>query len=233
MDKLQDKLRNYNIQPGAEVWQRIEQSLEKEKSQKTTLYYRRYAAVAAAAVMAIFVLLFSKENDNQSTSLVKLSHENNSLSSAKVEEDVKIQKRVKEKAQGVTEIVAIVKPEVETKLPSNDLSIPKAIGSSDRKIVNPNERIAMEESLQSLPIGIKPLEIKANQNIPSLTASAIVSETHESRIQLKWLKLLSEELSEEQDSTFTERLLDLANKKSISIFESNVKPVIYKWYNRH
>ena len=235
MDKnFQKELRDYKITPSAKPWEKIEAELNRNKKPSTFVIYSRWAAAASVALLVTAYLSWNPSNADNSvanTSTVPpkeivspapqntidkpVTAPNNTTTIATTNANSSQKPLLQE---GKNKPQQSVNQYIENKSKTNDYVA----------FVNPNKR-NVEQNLATLKTDFKTLEYptRATTDLDLPKISTVLIE--DSRLYNKWKKVLSEDFSEESDSTFTERTLDIANKKAVALLKSNWKPALIEW----
>lgn len=226
-----DKVRNYRLTPSPEVWKRIEVELNKGKQSRRPVKPILWLGSAAAAVIIlplVFILLSKKEytknwvnnietktpiiNDNLNIAKAILSQKNEKTP------NVPTISKKSVSAEGASSLILtdnVVLPNLQSAYNTSN---------SERN----NLQISLLDALPVSHVSSIHSDVKKEENIKLPTLQTLSSD--EQRIQTKWLQLLAEELLEEKDSTLTERMLNITNRKTISLFQDNIKPALLHWY---
>jgi hypothetical protein len=229
MNEFRNKLIRYRIQPAPDVWSKIEAGLEKQQKRNNLTYLYRWASVAASLLIVVAVYFFSKQPS--STEISKKDGVADSTVIQKqrietVEQVVKLKETEnrlveQKKATAVRQKKILVETQPTTTNYNTNQDLPTVKMNRGQK----------ERALAFIsPLSIRPVGSLARFSLPIEIWEHPVALNNEQRIHAKWLKLISEEILEEPDSTLTERVLDLANRRTISVFQNNVKPTLVQWY---
>ncbi|MFZ4543232.1 MAG: hypothetical protein ACOYOA_04220 [Saprospiraceae bacterium] len=234
MNDIKDKLRDYKIQPSAKAWEKIENALDKEKKSSAAIIYFRWAAAASVAMLITSYALFNNiplgagvadlsgkeiKTDFVKDSSIQIPESRNNNGGSLVNANSERIAAVKNKFSVQGNTVALT-----TK---NELSTQNnTVTAFEDKSYQSRNTAALASLNTAIPSVTHNRASTIYPDLPEFSTALL----EDARIHRKWMNLLSEDLTEERDSTLTERALDLANKKTVTLFQSNIKPMLLDWY---
>ncbi len=239
MDKnFQNQLREHKIKPSAKPWERIEAELNRQKKPATFVIYSRWAAAASVALMVTAYANWNHTPLNASVAEATQSQKTIESNIAQNNEE-NISPKTIVVPNTVAEIPIIkydfrLSPKKNNPIQSidnqnitNNIKIENVI---ENKVATITTQRNKEVAIAQLNSNLKALLLEQKEikysDLPEF--SNIL--TAEANKEFRWRKVLSEDFSEESDSTFTERALVIANKKTVAFFSNNWKPALKEWF---
>lgn len=240
--KFQEQFREHRINPSAMPWERIEAELDKSKKRPVFVIYSRWAAAASVALLITAYanwnhlpmgsnLAEAKEKTEQKTSTSEVP-------TAEVKTDVATNSLTQNtNTQIITENIRVVQHHHNTIKPIKQQNV------TPESIAAPQPDIQKNTSVANVPITRRnaektftlpnqfPAELRYTKddialNLPEIPAQLL----EKNRINKKWKTYLNEEISEDSDSTLTERTLVMVDQKTRTFVQRTWKPMLKEFF---
>ncbi len=240
--KFQEQFREHRINPSAMPWERIEAELDKSKKRPVFVIYSRWAAAASVALLITAYanwnhlpmgsnLAAAKENTEQKTTTsepitpeVKTDVTTNSLTQNTNKQVVTKNIRVAQQHHNtiksinqqsvIPESIAAPQPDIQKNTSVANVSITKR--NAEKIFILPNYS-AVELRYTKDDVAL---------NLPEIPAQLL----EKNRINKKWKTYLNEEISEDSDSTLTERTLVMVDQKTRTFVQRTWKPMLKEFF---